>query len=108
MDIHEKGRRRRLVRLRRRGDFDYIRQAVGTCPSCAVVLRESLGAQLGVTHGVVYRRSRRSLTMRCSFCGLQWTMTWVKIAQAMRRQAEREGEGELADVVADIAELAQR
>jgi hypothetical protein len=38
--------------------------------------------------GVVYRSSRRSVTMRCRLCGLQWTMTFVKMAQAARSIAE--------------------
>jgi hypothetical protein len=48
-----------------------------------VVVRDDLAPSQRLN---VYRRSSRSVTMRCEDCGLQWTMTWVKIHQAMERQ----------------------
>jgi hypothetical protein len=38
---------------------------------------------------VVYRSSRRSVTMRCRHCGLLWTMTIHQIAKSARVKAER-------------------
>ena len=37
--------------------------------------------------GVIYRRSHKSVTMRCQACGLQWTMTWAKINKAAMHHA---------------------
>jgi hypothetical protein len=31
---------------------------------------------------VIYRRSPRSVTMRCNACGLQWSMTFARIHEA--------------------------
>ena len=45
---------------------------------------------LGFPTGRVYRSSRRSLTMQCTKCHLQWTMTVHRIAQAVARKAESE------------------
>lgn len=50
----------------------------------------------------VYRSSRRSLTMQCTLCGLQWTMTVHRIAQVIARKAAAPN----ADwLVQNIAEL---
>ena len=84
MDVHDRGRRPAPLH---RFDLEALRQVIGTCPACAVTRRGTLGATvdeaLGHTTGVVYRRSRKSVTMRCQFCGLQWTTTWVNVSQAM-------------------------
>jgi hypothetical protein len=65
-------------------DFRALKEALGTCPIC--VLRDTIPTDMGLTHGVVYRRSRTSVTMRCEVCGLQWAMTWEKVIQAMKYQ----------------------
>jgi hypothetical protein len=49
-----------------------LRFLVGACPHC----RPPFGM------GVVYRTSRRSVTMRCQKCGLSWMMTAHQIAKA--------------------------
>jgi len=59
-----------------------IKMAVGSCPACA-----TYAAGFPNDRTVIYRRSRRSITMRCEQCGLQWTMTWVKVHQATSRLA---------------------
>jgi hypothetical protein len=64
---------------------EVFRLTVGACPSCAVF---DPGWEYGRT--VIYRRSNRSVTMRCEVCGLQWTMTFAKIHQAVNRQLRRE------------------
>ena len=56
---------------------------VGACPACAMF---EPGMGMEAAHTVVYRRSARSITMRCEDCGLQWTMTFSKIHEAMRRK----------------------
>lgn len=33
----------------------------------------------------IYRSSLRSVTLQCSRCGLQWTMTWYMLARAFER-----------------------
>lgn len=55
---------------------------VGACPSCAV-----FGVRFLVSRSVIYRRSARSVTMRCEDCGLQWTMTLARINAVMERKA---------------------
>jgi hypothetical protein len=34
----------------------------------------------------IYRSSLRSVTLQCSRCGLQWTMTWYMLARAFERE----------------------
>src|SRR6266545_4950694 len=59
------------------GNLCYVTQ----CPLC--------GAADAQQHdGVIYRRSNRSVTLRCRRCGLQWTMTWLKVHQAAKRLRE--------------------
>ena len=53
----------------------------GFCPSGCV-----LGG-LNLPTGRVYRSSRQSLTMQCTKCHLQWTMTVHRIAHAAARNA---------------------
>jgi hypothetical protein len=58
--------------------------------------------------GVIYRRSHKSITMRCEQCGLQWTMTWAKIHQAAnapRKGIECPRRGEMASL-ADATKFA--
>lgn len=57
----------------------------GFCPSGC---RES---GFGFPTGRVYRSSRRSLTMQCKTCGMQWTVTVHRVAQVTARKAEQEG-----------------
>jgi uncharacterized Zn finger protein len=57
-----------------------LRFLIGHCPLCA---------GLKTPPGVIYRRSPTSITMRCEHCGLQWTMTWLKIHQAAKRKVEQ-------------------
>lgn len=104
MNVHDARRRGRRWWNLDRWDRDAIRQVVGTCPFCAT--RDNLARQLGSPTGVFYRSSRRSVTMRCAVCNLQWTMTWVKIHQAMQYLIAYEGDGEMAGVVARITEPA--
>ena len=40
--------------------------------------------------GRVYRSSRRSLTMQCTACRLQWMVTVHRVAQVVARKAETE------------------
>ena len=49
------------------------------------------GSKLHGPSGHVYRSSSRSITLRCSQCGLLWTMTVHQIAKAAQRLAERDG-----------------
>lgn len=79
MNVHD-GRRRRLTRSQAR----MIGMAVGSCPICAPWAPGFIPGS-SIDGAVIYRRSNRSLTMRCETCGLHWTMTWAKINQAMRR-----------------------
>ena len=34
----------------------------------------------------IYRSSLRSVTLQCSRCALQWTMTWYMLARAFERE----------------------
>jgi len=34
----------------------------------------------------IYRSSLRSVTLQCSRCGLQWTITWYMLARAFERE----------------------
>jgi hypothetical protein len=38
---------------------------------------------------VVYRSSKRAVTMRCNDCGLLWTMTIHQLAKSARRNADQ-------------------
>jgi hypothetical protein len=38
--------------------------------------------------GVIYRSSRRAVTLRCGACGIQWTMTAHQMAKAARGIAD--------------------
>jgi hypothetical protein len=64
-----------------------LRCDCGFCPSGC---RDGIGGGMGR----VYRSSRRSLTMQCPKCGLQWTMTVHRIAQVTARKAETEARPE--------------
>lgn len=101
MNVHDA--RRSWWRNLDRWDRDAIRQMVGNCPFCASGGVSVFGLPKGTEAGVIYRTSRRSLTMRCSICGLQWTMTWVKIHQAMQHRIAHEGDREMAGIVAELA-----
>jgi hypothetical protein len=48
--------------------------------------------------GVIYRRSDKSVTMRCEKCGLQWTMTWAKIHQAAKAPRKTIGSRSKRDI----------
>jgi hypothetical protein len=37
------------------------------------------------------RTARRGVTLRCGHCGLHWTMTWHRLAQATRRLDHQQG-----------------
>jgi hypothetical protein len=71
----------RALDKRVRGLASSVRFAFGFCPA---------GCKEGgiVSTGVVYRSSRRSIQMRCSKCGLLWTMTVHQMAKAARVHAE--------------------
>jgi uncharacterized Zn finger protein len=82
---------------------------VGKCPLC-----NTIGPPFEHMGGVL-RRSNRSVTMRCSRCGLQWTMTWLKIHQAavrgielVRGRAEQRMLRSLADMTAFAVEQETR
>jgi hypothetical protein len=34
----------------------------------------------------IYRSSRRSVTLQCGRCGMQWTQTWYMLARAVERE----------------------
>lgn len=71
-----------------------VLMTVGLCPGgCST---------LGPT-GVVYRSSRRSVTLRCADCGLLWTMTAHQLAKAARRKAEM-GSDDFAQAEAHMAD----
>jgi hypothetical protein len=48
-------------------------------------------SSFGFPTGRVYRSSRRSLTMRCTECGMQWMVTVHRVAQITARKAEADG-----------------
>ena len=54
-----------------------LRAVVGSCPMCIERGKPA----------VIYRRSHKSVTMRCNKCGLQWTMTLARIHKAASKQA---------------------
>ncbi len=67
--VHQSPGYRRKVRFK-------LRLFVGNCPHCGKGFAPE-------SH--IYRSSRRSVTMRCTICGLQWTMTLHQIAKAAER-----------------------
>jgi hypothetical protein len=73
-----------------------VLMAGGFCPG-------GCGGLMGAPTGIVYRSSRRSVTMRCQDCGLLWTMTVHQLAKATRRKAERMGDDEVAVLQQGIA-----
>ena len=67
-----------------------LKKTVGACPACAMYVQGFF------SWPVIYRRSPRSITMRCQTCGLQWTMTLAKINRAVSYHASTCGDGEIA------------
>jgi hypothetical protein len=54
----------------------------GFCPArCTDALH-------GPTNSRVYRSSQRSVTLQCTHCGVQWTMTVHQLAKAAQRLAD--------------------
>ena len=78
----------------RRRYSDAVLMVSGRCPG---------GCSTYGPTGVIYRSSKRSVTMRCSGCGLQWTMTIHRLAQTARRRAELMGSDEYAQAEALMA-----
>ncbi len=61
-----------------------------------------------IPDSVIYRSSRRSVTMRCRRCGLLWTMTIHQLAKSARAKVERaKARDEDPDIVAMMASVAQ-
>ena len=61
-----------------------VSQLAGNCPA-ACNLRFS---------GAIYRSAPRSVTLRCSQCGLQWMVTVHQLAKAARRHWDAKSLGE--------------
>jgi hypothetical protein len=57
-----------------------VGETFGRCPT---------GCSGGRPEAVVYRSSKRSVTLRCNGCGLLWTMTVHQMAKAARTNADR-------------------
>jgi hypothetical protein len=96
MNVHEGQRRRQKLRPLKSWLYWAIRDAVGRCPLCSQY-NDSFGAPC--QSSAIYRRSGRSVTMRCDSCGLQWTVTWAQLNKALRRTLPRvAGEGDRKDV----------
>jgi hypothetical protein len=51
--------------------------------------------------GRVYRSSRRSLTMQCTKCGVQWMVTVHRVAQVVAQKAKTEGRF-LPELIAEL------
>lgn len=58
-----------------------LSDTAGACPCC-----EAGWHPHGGPSGAIYRRSRRSVTMRCARCGLQWAVTYHMLLRAVERQ----------------------
>ena len=70
-----------------------VRELFGVCALCLAT------GSFDPDHlGVIYRRSPRSVTMRCDKCGLQWTMTFAKIHQALKAAPNKDPFGVMADL----------
>jgi hypothetical protein len=50
----------------------------------------------------VYRSSLRSVTLQCSRCKLQWTMTWYMLARAFEREVAPQLSVDAAAVTAAV------
>ena len=64
-----------------RTNFDWrfqLRMLAGTCPFCS--FNSSYIGDLSV----IYRMSEHSVTFRCQYCTLQWTMTFVTLHRAAK------------------------
>ena len=85
-----------------RGTTATLQLAIGACPSCAVWVAAGMASR-----SVVYRRSNRSITMRCEVCGLQWTVTYAKLHAAMKRQLAGGLDPDTAALYERIAELTE-
>ena len=57
-----------------------LRVGFGYCPA---------GCSGRLPNAVVYRSSKRSITLRCPTCGLLWTMTVQQMAKSATRTAEQ-------------------
>src|SRR5687768_9415878 len=68
--------------------YDTLTMFFGGCPSCQASMVDP--KYVSDSSGVVYRTSRRSVTMRCRDCGLLWTMTAHQMAKVARRLCERD------------------
>jgi hypothetical protein len=77
----------------------------GACPHC----QSSDGWQVGNNNGStahIYRSSSRSVTMRCSQCGLHWTMTAHQMAKVAPGTIEKlEAAEDFPGKSSDIASL---
>jgi hypothetical protein len=71
--------------------YDVLFYYFGACPfgqSSTTGHGDTAGhCQFG-SSAYVYRSSRRSVTMRCHYCGLLWTMTFHQMAKVARLRAE--------------------
>jgi hypothetical protein len=100
MNVHEGQRRRQKLQKLNWWLYWGIRDALGKCPLCA---QHDGRFGAGIEQAAIYRRSGRSVTMRCSQCGLQWTVTWAQLNKALRRTLPRvAGVGNRKDVEALI------
>jgi hypothetical protein len=52
---------------------------------------------------VIFRSSRRSITLRCRHCGLLWTVTVHQLAKVVRAKAEKTKGTEVGEVIARMA-----
>jgi hypothetical protein len=99
-DANRIDRRRKKLKPLKPGRYGAIREALGSCPLCSRYNGSPLiDANVFERESVIYRRSARSVTMRCCSCGLQWTVTFAQLNKALRRTAPRTtGIGERGDV----------
>jgi hypothetical protein len=65
-------------------DLMAIHHLAGNCPASAAH-GNPYHIQGG---GAIYRRSFRSVTMRCNECGLLWTVTFHQLAKVARLYAD--------------------
>lgn len=75
---------------------------LGRCPNCGELVpdhrykKEVLGF---ATH--ILRRSKRSVTMECSECGLRFTVTYYSLLQALQKMAKLEPQGQFYEKAAE-------
>jgi hypothetical protein len=72
-----------------------LRAVFGTCPVCTAA------GERNPEPAIVYRRSKKSVTMKCTNYGLQWAMTWAMIHKAVSKYREHAEYGDMFAYLAD-------